>query len=109
MSARDRGHRWPSHPGAGRTPAPGVGEGALFWWDPIMSFGSFHRHILSPPTSQVLLFVGRAGQGQIVNPQLLESVKTLYVFPASEGLCLFEELPPAASYIRECVCVCVCV
>lgn len=72
-----------------------------------MSFGSFHRHIHSPPASQVLLFVGTAGRGQIVNPQLLEGVKTLYVFPASEGLCLFKELPPATSYIRECVCVCV--
>lgn len=64
----------------------GSGRGASFWWDLIMSFGSFHRHILSPPASQVLLFVGRAGRGQIVNPQLLESVKTLYVFPASQGL-----------------------
>ena len=26
---RDRRQRWPSHPGAGRTPAPGVGGGGL--------------------------------------------------------------------------------
>ena len=104
-------------PGSRQDPSAWGRGGALLWWGPIMSLGSFHRHTLSPPASQVLLLVGRAGQGQIINPQLLESAKTLYVFPTSEGLCLFEEPPPAASYIRErereresvCVCVCVCV
>lgn len=71
-----------------RAPAPAVEEGASFWSDPIMSFGSFPHHILSPPTSQVLLFVGRAGGEQIVNPQLLKSVKSLCVFPPFEVLCL---------------------
>lgn len=35
----------------------GLEEG-LVWSDLIMSFGSFHHHILSPPTSQV-----KAGAG----------------------------------------------
>lgn len=41
-------------PGCGRdSSAWSRGVGHSFWFEMIMSFGSFHRHILSPPTSQV--------------------------------------------------------